>query len=97
MCLQVASTTAIYESYNDPHLHILTNNSIMEVFSALSRGLTHPRGKYVARIDAEDVALLERLAEQVWLLGYRSEVALVTSATELSTRMARRFPSKILF
>ncbi len=76
------STAAILDSYHDPRLQILTNNSTKGVTPSLNRGLAHARGEYVARIDADDIALPERLAKQVWFLNHHLEVALVTSATE---------------
>jgi glycosyltransferase involved in cell wall biosynthesis len=77
------STATILESYNDPRLRILNNNSNMGVPFSLNRGLAHARGRYVARIDGDDAALPERLTEQVRFLDHHPEVALVCSATDV--------------
>jgi glycosyltransferase involved in cell wall biosynthesis len=47
------------------------------ISAAVNHGLTHCLGRYVARMDADDVALPTRLAEQVAFLDARPEVAIV--------------------
>ena len=48
--------------------------------AALNRGLATARGRYVARMDADDVAHRNRISQQVALLEARPEVAVVGSA-----------------
>jgi glycosyltransferase involved in cell wall biosynthesis len=47
------------------------------ISAAVNHGLEHCRGRFVARLDADDVALPTRLAEQVAFLEAHPEVALV--------------------
>ena len=75
-------TAAILEAYKDPRVHIVTNASNIGVASSLNRGLVIARGEYVVRIDADDVALPQRLAEQVPDLDDHPDVGLVASATD---------------
>jgi len=76
-------TAAILESYNDPRVHIVTTASRIGFPLSLNCGLAHARGEYVARIDADDVALPQRLAEQVRYLDHHPDVGLVASAIDI--------------
>jgi hypothetical protein len=49
---------------------------------ALNRGLAHARGKYIARIDSDDVMLPGRLSAQVQCISTRPDVILITSPFE---------------
>jgi len=50
---------------------------------ALNFGLRHCRGRYVARMDADDVALPQRLARQLPVLEAQPEVAVTDGMVEL--------------
>jgi glycosyltransferase involved in cell wall biosynthesis len=47
------------------------------ISAAVNHGLQHCDGEYIARLDADDIALPTRLAEQVAFLDAHSEVALL--------------------
>jgi glycosyltransferase involved in cell wall biosynthesis len=47
------------------------------ISAAVNHGLQHCTGEYIARLDADDIALPTRLAEQVAFLGAHPEVALL--------------------
>ena len=47
------------------------------ISAAVNHGLAHCVGRYVARMDADDIALATRLAEQAAFLDARPEVAMV--------------------
>jgi glycosyltransferase involved in cell wall biosynthesis len=47
------------------------------ISAAVNHGLAHCAGRYIARMDADDVALATRLAEQAAFLDARPEVAIV--------------------
>ncbi len=49
---------------------------------ALNRGLAHSRGRYIARIDSDDVMLPGRLSAQTKFISSRPDVILVTSPFE---------------
>jgi glycosyltransferase involved in cell wall biosynthesis len=76
-------TATILRDYSDPRLHVITNEHNTGVPASLNRGLAHAKGEYVARIDADDLALPERLAEQLHYLDRHPLVGLVASATEV--------------
>jgi glycosyltransferase involved in cell wall biosynthesis len=72
-------TPAILAQYarHDPRMVILTNEANRGLVPSLNRGLEAARGQYVARMDADDVSLPERLARQVAYLDQHPEVGVL--------------------
>lgn len=60
----------------DARVRVLRNDANLGHSGGLNRGLAECRGKWVARIDADDVALLERLERQLAFLNDHPEVKL---------------------
>lgn len=58
-------SAAIIRSYNDPRIHLVQNERNLKLAATLNRGLDLARGEYVARMDADDISLPERLTRQV--------------------------------
>jgi glycosyltransferase involved in cell wall biosynthesis len=54
----------ILRSLDDPRVRLLENEQHVGLVECLNWGIEVCRGKYIARMDADDVALPERLAEQ---------------------------------
>jgi hypothetical protein len=73
-------TSSILRAYADPRLHTIRNPDNLGQPASLNAGLRAARGTYVARLDADDVALPERLAKQVAYLDARPATAVVGSA-----------------
>jgi hypothetical protein len=63
-------------SLNDKRFLILHQENA-GISAAINHGLRHCTARYIARLDADDIALPTRLAEQVAFLDARPEVALV--------------------
>ncbi|TWU00029.1 putative glycosyltransferase EpsE [Botrimarina colliarenosi] len=63
----------------DPRFRIIDQPNA-GIVAALNRGLAEARAEWIARIDADDVALPHRLATQLDFVGRHPEVALVGSA-----------------
>jgi glycosyltransferase involved in cell wall biosynthesis len=59
------STPKLLAGVADPRLVIVRNEEPKGLAAALNRGFEEARGKYVARMDADDVALPDRLALQL--------------------------------
>jgi len=66
----------IIESYNDDRI-VLINQDKTGLTKALNKGISLARGEYVARMDADDVSLPERLEHQVAFLDENPDVGLV--------------------
>jgi glycosyltransferase involved in cell wall biosynthesis len=73
-------TDAILESIDDPRLIVLRNEERLGLAASLNRALDTASGRYVARLDADDVALPERLERQVAHLRAHPRLAIVGSA-----------------
>jgi glycosyltransferase involved in cell wall biosynthesis len=69
-------STEVLDKYasRDPRIRVLRNASNIGVAQTLNRGLAECRGEYIARMDADDVALPERFAKQVEFMDARPEV-----------------------
>lgn len=77
------SSPAVLDSYNDPRLVRLGNKNNQGLSSSLNKGLKAARGDYIARMDADDVALPERLERQVHYLEEHPSVGVLGSTCRL--------------
>ena len=73
-------TQAILTSYDDSRIILVQNETNLGLTRSLNKGLRLARGKYIARQDADDVSLPERLEKQVAFLERNPQVCLVGSA-----------------
>jgi glycosyltransferase involved in cell wall biosynthesis len=81
---------AIAASYPDPRIRLIDNDRNLGLTRSLNRGLSLVRGEYVARLDADDVSLPERLAKQVaWLDAHPEVAALGVQAVPVDVRGRR--------
>jgi GT2 family glycosyltransferase len=68
-------TAAILEDFASDRLRVLRLDANRGLTNALNAGLALCRGRYVARMDADDEATPDRLASQIALMDERPEVA----------------------
>jgi glycosyltransferase involved in cell wall biosynthesis len=66
----------IVEGYADPRIRLVYNEHQLELVRTLNRGLDLARGKYVARMDADDISLPERLERQVDFMEANPDVGI---------------------
>lgn len=66
-------------SYVDPRIRYVKNGKNLGIVATSNRGLSLATGKYVARLDSDDVAHEQRFERQVDFLEGRPEVGLVGS------------------
>lgn len=77
-----ASTDGTLErlrAFTDPRIRLVCNDSHQGQTRSLNRGLEIAKGRYVARIDADDICLPERLETQVRFLNENPDIALAAS------------------
>jgi glycosyltransferase involved in cell wall biosynthesis len=79
----------ILNAIRDPRIRILQNEENLGLAASLNRGLDAATGGFIARMDADDIALPTRFAAQVAYLGANPAVHVLGSAIET-------FPSKEL-
>lgn len=75
-------TEEIILSYTDPRIVYLKNPQNMGVAATLNRGLAVAGGTYIARMDADDISLPERFAQQVAFLDANPQVAVLGTNSE---------------
>ena len=71
------NTVEVVEGFSDPRVRLLNNPENLRLIKTLNRGLEEARGEYVARLDADDRALPERLRLQVEVLDNDSDLVLI--------------------
>lgn len=64
----------------DPRIRVLTNAKNQGLTRSLNLGIQHARGKYLARMDADDIAHIDRLRLQVDYMQTHPEVVVLGGA-----------------
>tara|TARA_R110000787_G_scaffold184181_4_gene296051 strand:+ start:1593 stop:2630 length:1038 start_codon:yes stop_codon:yes gene_type:complete len=73
------NTVKIIEEYSDPRIKILKNIKNSGISRSLNHGISLAKGKYIARMDGDDVSLPNRFDKQLEFLENNSEVILCGS------------------
>lgn len=71
------STNSILSKYKDERLRIFRNARQMGVYRSANFGLRQALGEYIARMDADDISLPQRLDKENKFLDYNQDHALV--------------------
>ena len=74
------ATPGVLADVSDDRLVVITNVEQLGLAASLNRALDRARGRYVARLDSDDVALPKRLEQQVARITAEPRVAIVGSA-----------------
>ncbi|MGI8478242.1 MAG: glycosyltransferase [Gaiellaceae bacterium] len=74
------ATPEVLSSLGDVRLRVLRNSEQLGLAASLNRGLEEASGRYVARLDADDIAFPRRLERQLQRMVSGSSVAVVGSA-----------------
>jgi|GEM_PF-681196 len=72
----------IIRSYNDPRIRLIKNEKNLGLTISLNKGLLEAQGKYVARMDADDISKPFRLERQYEFMENNPSVVLVGSWAE---------------
>jgi glycosyltransferase involved in cell wall biosynthesis len=64
----------IVSSYNDPRIKLIHNDTNIKLVETLNKGLLLSHGKYIARMDCDDISRADRLAEQVSFMESNQDV-----------------------
>lgn len=72
-------TEEIIKSYSDDRIVYLINEQNLGVAGTLNRGFENARGEYIARIDADDIAIAERFEKQVAFMDAHPDVGVCGS------------------
>lgn len=88
----------IIQSYEDTRIRLIHNETNLKLIATLNKGIEVARGEYIARMDADDISLPDRLAKQFDFLNANSKVGVLGCAVKLidhsgSQDQIMRFPS----
>lgn len=70
------SSHEIIKSYSDPRIRLIKNESNLGISVSLNIGFGLARGKYLARMDSDDICLPDRLARQITFLEEHPKVGI---------------------
>jgi len=79
----VDGTKGIITAFADQRIRLLNNSGNIGLIPTLNLGMQEAQGKYIARLDADDLCFPTRLAEQVEVLEKDIDVGLASSWTEV--------------
>src|SRR5262245_13126916 len=78
------STSSIVQQFNDQRVRLLECPH-RGISLTLNEGLTEAKGDYIARFDADDISLPERLEKQISFLDHQQDYVLVGCDAEYIT------------
>jgi len=70
------SSSEIILSYKDPRIRLIENEQNIGFVLSLNKGLQLAKGEYIARMDADDISMPERLEKQIKLLEENPKVGM---------------------
>lgn len=76
------ATKELLAAQKDPRINLIINRSNIGLTKSLNIGLAECRGKYVARMDCDDVSCTDRLLKQVDYLDANENIAIVGSQVQ---------------
>lgn len=72
------ATADIINSYSDNRIRLIKNEVNVGLTKNLNKAIEISKGKYIARMDGDDIAYLDRLEKQVTLLEENSDIAMIS-------------------
>jgi glycosyltransferase involved in cell wall biosynthesis len=77
------NTLKIIKEYEDPRIKLIETEKNIGFIKSLNMGIALSQGEYIARQDADDISLPDRLFEEVIFLDSNPDIAMVGTAREL--------------
>jgi len=72
-------TLEICQQFQDSRIRVISNSECQGIVRTLNRGIAAAAGKYIARIDSDDIAVESRFEKQVAFLESHSDYGLIGS------------------
>lgn len=88
----VDDSRKILESYNDDRIKIIDNQKNIGLTKSLNKAINFANGKYIVRMDADDISLPHRLETQVKFMEEYSNIGISGSA-----RIVKRESKKFVY
>lgn len=77
------SSLEIINSYKDKRIRLVNNPKNLGLINTLNLGIELAKGKYIARMDGDDISMPDRLMNQITFLNSNPEVSLVAGQVQL--------------
>lgn len=75
-------TAEILQSYHDPRIKIINNEKNIGLIESLNKGLELAKCEYIARMDADDISMPNRLSTQYAYMKSNPDLAICASSYE---------------
>lgn len=70
------NSTQILQSYHDPRIHLVNSQTNLGLIASLNKGLRLAQGRYIARMDCDDISLPQRLERQVEFMNAHEDIGM---------------------
>ncbi|KAB7519440.1 glycosyltransferase family 2 protein [Halosegnis rubeus] len=87
-------TRDIVCNFDDDRIRLLNQEQPQGISSALNQGIEEAEGKFIARMDGDDISLPHRLAKQISVLEAKPEVGVVTCWYKIIGRNGREITTR---
>ncbi len=89
------SSRQIMESYNDYRIKVINNDGNKGLIYSLNKGIESAKGKYIVRMDADDIAVKTRLEKQFSILENNPEIGVLSSDYISFSHSSRKYIKSI--
>ena len=72
----------IISGYQDKRIKLLNNDQNQGIVYTLNRGIENSRGKYIVRMDSDDISYPERIEKQVCFMEVHPDIGICAGLTE---------------
>lgn len=83
VCDGICKDIDIIKQYKDNRIHLIENEVNRGLPYSLNRAIEHSEGKYIARMDSDDIAVKNRIEEQVKFMEKHPEIAVCSMYAKL--------------
>ena len=84
------STMTILEEYNDPRIRLISNEKNLGCPKSSNKGLKSAKGKYIARLDGDDICFPNRLKIQYEFMEKHPDIDVLGTSTEVINEKGER-------
>ncbi len=86
----IDDTEAIVKSFKDSRIHLINNNINQGIVYSLNKGIIEAEGKFIARMDADDISFPNRFTNQLEIL-ISKDLDIISSCAITTNKVSKRF------
>jgi len=87
----------VIKSYSDPRIILVENGENLGLIATLNKGIDLARGKYIARMDQDDISVPDRFEKQIKYLDSNHQVGVLGSNFLIIDNQGNRLDSPMIF